>query len=57
MKVAQELLRPSNVSITLELHQQADQEAKRAAQTRTSGLFVVRSEALAARSDLKLKGG
>jgi integrase len=41
VKVVQELLRHSNVSTTLELYQQADQEAKRAAQTHTSSLFTV----------------
>jgi integrase len=45
VKVVQELLRHSNVSTTLELYQQADQEAKRAAQNHTRSLFVVQSKA------------
>jgi integrase len=45
VKVVQELLRHSNVSTTLELYQQADQEAKRAAQGHTRSLFVVHSKA------------
>jgi integrase len=45
VKVVQELLRHSNVSTTLELYQQADQEAKRAAQVHTSSLFLVHAKA------------
>lgn len=41
VKVVQELLRHSNVSITLELYQQAGAEAKRAAQGHVGGLVVV----------------
>jgi integrase len=45
VKVVQELLRHANVSTTLELYQQADQEAKRAAQVHTSSLFIVHAKA------------
>jgi integrase len=45
VKVVQELLRHSNVSTTLELYQQADQEAKRAAQGHIRSLFLIESKA------------
>jgi integrase len=41
VKVVQELLRHSNSAITLELYQQAEADAKRAAQNHVNGLFVV----------------
>jgi integrase len=42
VKVVQELLRHSNATITMELYQQADADAKRAAQEHTKSLFLVR---------------
>ena len=45
VKVVQELLRHANSSTTLELYQQADADAKRAAQGHTSSLFVIHSKA------------
>lgn len=41
IKVVQELLRHSNSAITMELYQQAEADAKRAAQNHVNGLFVV----------------
>ncbi|RZU40347.1 tyrosine-type recombinase/integrase [Edaphobacter modestus] len=40
VKVVQELLRHSNSSITMELYQQAEADAKRAAQNHVNGLFL-----------------
>jgi integrase len=42
VKVVQELLRHSNSSITQDLYQQADADAKRTAQGHVGGLFVVK---------------
>lgn len=41
VKVAQELLRHANSKTTIELYQQADQDAKRAAQRHTKKLFIL----------------
>lgn len=41
VKVVQELLRHANASITMELYQQADADAKRTAQGHVGSLFVV----------------
>jgi len=41
VKVVQELLRHANASITMELYQQADADAKRTAQEHVGSLFVV----------------
>jgi integrase len=42
VKVVQELLRHSNCSITQDLYQQADADAKRSAQGHVGGLFVIK---------------
>lgn len=42
VKVVQELLRHSNSAITQDLYQQADADAKRTAQGRVGGLFVIK---------------
>jgi integrase len=42
IKVVQELLRHANSSTTQDLYQQADVDAKRAAQEHTSELFLVK---------------
>lgn len=42
VKVVQELLRHSNSSITQDLYQQADADAKRSAQGHVGGLFVIK---------------
>ena len=41
VKVVQELLRHPNSAITMELYQQAEADAKRAAQNHVSELFLV----------------
>lgn len=41
VKVVQELLRHANASITMDLYQQADADAKRTAQGHVGSLFVV----------------
>jgi integrase len=41
VKVTQELLRHSNARITLDVYQEADTAAKRAAQRHTKSLFLV----------------
>jgi integrase len=42
VKVVQELLRHSTASITMDLYQQADADAKRTAQGHVGGLFVIK---------------
>jgi integrase len=42
VKVVQELLRHANASITMELYQQADADAKRQAQEHVGGLFLLK---------------
>ena len=41
VKVTQELIRHSNSRITMDIYQEADTDAKRAAQEHTRSLFVV----------------
>jgi integrase len=43
VKVVQELMRHANSKITLELYQQGDEDAKRAAQAHVHGLFLVKA--------------